>query len=544
MTTRRQFTTILASSLIAAGGSVAAGLSAAGARGQAAAAPRPGGELQFALDGAAVVKFVLDPHNSGFAPHNRVFRSIFDSLVVLLPDQTVGPWLARSWSISPDQKTYTFTLRTDVKFHDGTNLDATAVKSNLDRIRDPHNALVALPDLGPYAGAEVLAADTLRVTLTEPFTPLLRNLSKTTLGIISPAALARYGETIGQNPVGTGPFRFVSLVQGTEIRLAKNPDYQWAPPTATHTGPAYLDGVVFRNVPEESTRVAALQSLQVQAADNIPPQNVMALKADPGLRLLQKELLNLNYTLYPNVAKAPWNDEEIRLAFRLSLDIDTIVRVIYLGTEPRAWAPLSPSIFASDDRHFAKSWQSAPARAAEILQRKRWIVGSSGIREKGGKRLTVSFIDTQGNREKRLDVIQFARRQLAKSGFDLTIDSQPAGTYVQRLASNEFDLSGASQFAPDPDVLRRLHLPEGRDSSSVSKVDDPDISQWLKDGAREGDAEKRAELYNHVQRKLIEKTYAIPIYVLLYNIATTSAVHGIDFDTHGFPQFHGTWLEA
>src|SRR5277367_6126260 len=145
MTTRRQFTAALAGSLIAGGGLAAAGLFASGARGQAAPMPRPGGELQFALDGAAVVKFVLDPHNSGFAPHNRVFRSIFDSLVVLLPDQTVGPWLARSWDIGPDQKTYTFKLRTDVRFHDGTSFDAAAVKSNLDRIKDPKNALVALP---------------------------------------------------------------------------------------------------------------------------------------------------------------------------------------------------------------------------------------------------------------------------------------------------------------------------------------------------------------------------------------------------------------
>jgi peptide/nickel transport system substrate-binding protein len=102
MTTRRQFTTVLAGSL------VAARLSATGASGQTAPAPRSGGELQIALDGAAVVKFVLDPHDSGFAPHNRVFRPIFDSLVVLLPDQTVGPWLATSWDISPDRKIYTF----------------------------------------------------------------------------------------------------------------------------------------------------------------------------------------------------------------------------------------------------------------------------------------------------------------------------------------------------------------------------------------------------------------------------------------------------
>ncbi|OWJ69179.1 ABC transporter substrate-binding protein [Inquilinus limosus] len=534
MPTRRQFGLLVAGSVLAV----------SGARGQAPAAPKSGGELVFGLDGAAVVKFVLDPHNSGFAPHNRVFRSIFDSLLVLLPDQSVGPWLATAWEVSPDQTSYTFKLRTDVTFHDGTRFDAAAVKANLDRIKDPKNALVALPDIGPYAGSEALGDDTVRITLSEPFAPLLRNLTKTTLGIVSPAAVATYGETFGQNPVGTGPFRFAGLTQGTEIRLARNDDYRWAPPTATHPGPAYLDQLTFKNVPEEATRVAALQSGQVHAADGIPPQNIVALQSDAGFRVLQKELLNNNYTLYLNVAKAPWDDEEIRQAVQLSLDIDTIVRVIHLGTQPRAWSPLSPSIFASNDKDLAKSWSHDPGRAAQILDQKGWIPGEGGIRQKDGKRLTISFVDTQGNREKRLDVIQLARRQLAKSGIELTIDSQPAGTYTAKLASGDYDLSGASQFAPDPDVLRRLHLPEGRARSSVSKVDDPEISQWLKAGFREADPDRRAELYRQVQRKLVAKAYAIPVYVLLYTIAASEDVNGLTIDTHGFPEFQGAWLSA
>lgn len=502
-------------------------------------APKPGGELVFGLDGAAVASFVLDPHNSGFAPHNRVFRSIYDSLVVLKPDQTVGPWLATSWEVSEDGRTYVFKLRGDVTFHDGTPFDAAAVKANLDRIAEKKNALTALPDIGPYAGAEALAADTVRISLAEPFTPLLRNLSKTTLGIISPAALQKYGDAIAQNPVGTGPFRLVSVNQGVEIVLARNAAYNWAPATADHQGPAYLERLVFKNVPEESTRVAALQSRQVHAVDAVPPQNVVALRGQPGFKLIEKELLNNNYTLYLNVAKAPWDDEEIRRAFRLSLDVDALVRVIYLGTLPRAWAPLSPSLFASADKPLAGSWKPDPAEAARILEAKGWVAGAGGIREKDGKRLTVSFADTQGNREKRLDVIQLARRQLAKTGFDLSIDSQPDGTYRQKLANGDYDLAAASQFAPDPDVLRRLHLPEGRARSSISKVNDGEISAWLREGTREPDGPKRAGLYQNVQRRLVEQSLAIPIYVLLYNIATTDKVSGIAIDTHGFPVFHG-----
>jgi len=510
-----------------------------------AATPRPGGELVFGLDGAAVASFILDPHDSGFAPHNRVFRSIYDSLVVLKPDQSVGPWLATSWEIAPDRKSYTFKLRTDVTFHDGTKFDAEAVKVNLDRVaRRTGRPLTAQIDIGPYEGTDVLAPDTVRVRLSEPFTPLLRSLSKTTLGIISPAALAKHGDAIAQNPIGSGPFRFVSLVQGVEIKLERNPDYRWAPEGAAHQGPAHLERLTFKNVPEESTRVAAVQSRQVHAADGIPPQNVVSLKGNPSFRVLEKELLNLNYTLYLNSRKAPWDDEEIRQAFRLSLDLDAAVRVIYLGTTPRAWAPLSPSIFASAEKQLAGSWKPDLERAKQILDAKGWKPGARGIREKDGKRLTVSFADTQGNREKRLDVIQFIRRQIARSGFDLSIDSQPNATYRQKLTDGDFDLSGASQFAPDPDVLSRLHLPDGRTPASVAKTDDAEISQWLRDGQREGDVEKREELYVNVQRKLVEKVLAIPVYVLLYTIATTDQVQGLTIDTHGFPEFHGAWLKG
>ncbi len=533
MTTRRDFTALLA----AAGASLLA-------RGAQAQTPTSsgGGELVFAFDGAAVVTFIFDPHNSSFAPHNRVFRSIFDNLVVLLPDQSVGPWLAQSWEVAPDQTAYTFKLRRGVTFHDGTKFDAAAVKANLDRVADPKNALNSRPYLGPYAGSDILAEDSIRVRLSEPFTPLLRNLSMTTLAMVSPAAVAKYGATVAQNPVGTGPFRLISLVQGSEVRLARNPDYQWAPPTAAHAGPAYLDLLTFRNVPEEATRVAALQSRQVHAVDAIPPQNIAAIKADPAYRLLEQEFLNNNYSLYLNVARAPWDDPDIRKAVQLSLDIGTIVRVIYLGTEPRAWSLLSPSFFGSHDKDLANSWKYDPKHAAQILDAKGWKTGSDGIRAKDGKRLVISFIDTQGNREKRLDALQLARRQLARNGIGLTIEELPAGTYTQKLIANEYDLAASSLFAGDPDVLRRQFVKAARPISSGIRVDDPEITQWLNDAARQDDA-VRSQTYLTAQRKLILQAYAIPIYVLIYNIATQSNVNGIAIDAHGYPHFQSASID-
>jgi peptide/nickel transport system substrate-binding protein len=517
---------------------------AVGSGPESLAPPRSGGELVVAFDGTATSTFMLDPHNSGFAPQNRVMRSIYDNLTLLWPDQTVGPWLAESWDISPDRKTYVFKLRRDVKFHDGTAFDATAVKANFDRLRDPTKALYSKACLGPVVSSEVIADDRLRVTLSEPFTPLLRNLSMTKLAIVSPAAVAKHGEVYGQNPVGTGPFRFIGLTQGTEIRLERNPDYRWGPSTAANPGPAHLERLIFRNVPEESTRVAVLMSGQAQAADLIPPQNLPSFRDNPGYRLLEKELLNTNYSLALNVAKAPWDDEEVRLAVRLSLDIDTIVKTIYLGTLPRAWSPLSPSMFGSGEKDLAHSWKSDPARAIAILAGKGWTSGAGGIREKDGKSLKISFIDTQGNREKRLDVIQLVRHQLAATGIALSLDSEALGAYTTKIANNDYDLAGGASFHSDPDILRQAYLPGIRSAVTANKVVDPEIIEWLTQGAREPEGPTRAEYYLRAQRKIIEKTYAIPIYVLLYNLVTADRVHGVVIDSHGFPEFRDAWLEG
>ncbi|WP_077034530.1 ABC transporter substrate-binding protein [Pelomonas sp. KK5] len=504
--------------------------------------PVKGGELVFAFDGAAITAFGLDPQRSLFAPHHRIIRSIFDSLVVLQPGGKVGPWLASSWEISTDGRVYTFKLRDGVVFHDGTKLDAAAVKFNLDRIKDPKNALYAIADIGPYERSEVLDPLTLKVTLSAPFAPLLANLSKSTMGIVSPAAVQKYGDQFLVHPVGSGPFRFVSQQPGTEVVLERNEAYRWAPAGAANGGPAWLDRLVFKNVPEEATRVAVLQNGQAGAADIIPPQHLLALRKDPQVRIVEGELLNHNYALFLNTRRAPWSDENVRRAFKLALDIDTAVKTVHLGTLARAWAPLSPSIPGYDKR-FENSWQQDKAESARLLDTAGWKPGQDGIREKDGKRLTLVFLETQGNREKRLDLLTVFRRQLADAGIELRIETVSSGNYLERSAAGDYDLLGGSQFASDPDVLRRIHSAALRSRISVSKVDDPALEQLLDAGAREQEPARRAAIYVDVQQRILDKTYAVPIYVLVYFIATRSSVHGVQLDAHGFPVFDGAWVE-
>lgn len=150
-------------------------------RGQAGQAE--GGNLTFAL---ATSPDTLDPHRSGLAVTVRAIRTIYDNLVVQLPDGSIKPWLATEWSVSEDGKSYTFKLREGVKFHDGTPFNAEAVKYNLDRVIDPATkAANSLALIRPYSSSEVIDEYTIKVNLESPSQAFLGNLSQALLGIVS-----------------------------------------------------------------------------------------------------------------------------------------------------------------------------------------------------------------------------------------------------------------------------------------------------------------------------------------------------------------------
>lgn len=503
--------------------------------------PHAGGELVFGFDGTSLTQFTLDPHKSAFAPHARIIRSIFDSLVVLQAGHKIGPWLAKSWEISGDGLSYTFHLRDDVKFHDGTRFDAAAVKFNLDRIKNPKNALYALADIGSYESSKVIDDFTVQVQFSRPYAAFLANLSKSSLGIVSPAAVEKFGDQFLIHPVGTGPFKFKSLTPGTEVALERNPDYQWPPAGAAHQGPAWLERLTFKNVPEEATRVAVLENGQAGAVDLIPPQNLVEFRSSPQFHVIERELLNHNYSLYLNSEREPWKDARVRQAFKLSLDIDAAVKTIYLGTAARAWSPLSPSILGYD-KLLEGSWKPDHAAASRILDDLGWKPGPDGIRVKEGKRLTISFLDTQGNREKRLDLLTIFRRQIHDTGFELKVDTVPSGSYLQKATAGDFDLLGGSLFAPDPDVLRRIYSTSAHSALSVFKGADPELNQLLDAGSQALTDEERVKIYAQVQRLIIDRAYSIPTYILTYSVAADNKVQGIEIDAHGFPVLSDAWL--
>ncbi len=405
-----------------------------------------GGQLSFAL---ATSPDTLDPQRTGLAVAVRVLRTLYDTLVIQGTDNDIQPSLATGWEVSSDRKTYTFKLRQDVTFHDGTPFKAEAVKFTFDRILDPATkASNSAQLIKPYASSEIVDDYTVKIHLTTPSNAFLSNLSQAQLAIVSPAAAAKDGEQFGKNPIGSGPFKFVEWQENAQIVVERNPDYKWGPGNVENKGAPYLERLTFKIVPEEATRLGGVQSKQVDAAETVPPQNILQLKSDPNFQVFSINTGGLPYTLFINQENPPWNELKARKALQLAIDVDAIVKTLYLGTYDRAWSPLAPTTLGYDNT-LENGVKADVEKANALLDELGWKAGPDNIREKDGKKLTLRYVDGSPNREKRNDIAAMVQQQLKKIGVLTEVTITKDVRSIVHEQSN-YDIHGNSQVNSTP----------------------------------------------------------------------------------------------
>lgn len=504
-----------------------------------AASGGTGGTLTYAL---ATTPDTLDPQRSGWAVSVRVFGNIYDNLVVQDQDGKIKPWLAKSWTTSTDGLSYTFKLRKDVTFHDGTPFNAEAVKFNLDRIINPATkAANALALIQPYQSSNVIDEYTIKVNLSHPSQAFLANLSQSMLGIISPTAAKKYGEQFGQHPVGTGPFEFVSWEDNASIKLKRNDRYAWGPETVDNTKAPQLDGITFSIIPEEATRVGSVQSRQVLAAETVPPQNILGLQNSSDQQLLQTDTPGLPYTLFINQRNAPWNELKARQALQSAIDVGAIVKTLYLGTYKQAWSALTPNILGYD-ASLENKIQPNVERANQLLDELGWTRGADGIRVKDGKRLVLRYVDSSPNREKRNDIAAMVQQQLKAVGIEVQVNiTKDIATIV--FQNKAYDLYGNSQVNADPNALSSFyHTPAAGARETLTGYSDPQLDTWLEEGAVTKDSTKRQQIYRQIQERISDQALIIPVYIFPYTVVASKSVHGLHFNYLGYPVFNDVTL--
>jgi peptide/nickel transport system substrate-binding protein len=329
--------------------------------------PAPGGSLTFATD---IESPCWDPHQSPADVTALVQRNVFDSLVSEDRNGTFHPWLAASWTIAPDGKSYTFKLRQDVKFHDGATFDAAAVKANFDHIVDPATkSQYAASLLGPYTGTTVVDPYTARVEFSAPFRPFLQAASTPYLGFYSPTALAAHKDSLcGDSSawVGTGPFKAASYTKTQRIEFNRNADYRWGPADVEHKDAPYLDRLSIRFLPDNAVRVGALNSGEVDMIGALPPVDVAAVKANPALQFIRQDAAGGNYLLFLNVTRPALSDVRVRQAILAAVDLDALIKSVYFGQYNRPWGPISP-VTPFYEPAVEHSWGFDQAKANSLL---------------------------------------------------------------------------------------------------------------------------------------------------------------------------------
>ena len=277
----------------------------------------------------------LDAHVPSDSPSATVHSHIFETLYRWEPTGEIIPHLATGHEVSSDGLVWTISLRDDVVFHNGARLDASVVKGSMDRFLDPENGFPFTFLLTRVQEVEVVDDFTVQFTLGSPFAPFLAHLTHSGTAIVHPDVVAELGDDHGANPVGTGPFRFESWDRGSRVDLVRFDGYWGDMPG--------VEGVSFVTVPEATTRVAMVETGEVDAA-RIFPQDVARVDANPNVTVYNVSGVRTIY-IYFNQTMEPFSDVRVRRAINYAVNMEEIAEFVHGGTARPSDAAIAPGIF-------------------------------------------------------------------------------------------------------------------------------------------------------------------------------------------------------
>ncbi|WP_433528144.1 ABC transporter substrate-binding protein [Micromonospora sp. CA-263727] len=505
---------------------------------EAAGQPRSGGTVTWAIETEPIT---LNPHQYAQAKARLLVWNSFEALLAYDERGDLVPWLATGWQAAPDGLAYTLTLRDGVTFTDGVPFDAAAVKANFDKLREAGYAPgVAAVQLRNLKAVEVVDPRTVRLVLSAPDVLILDFLASPQGAQVSPRSLveAKNLKAGGTDVAGTGPFLLDRYVPGQELRYVRNPTYDWAPPTARHTGPAHLDGITYRFLKESAVRVGALTSGQVHLVEGVPATDVPLVTADPRLRLTRELNSGSAYSYYFNTSRAPFDDLRVRQAFREAVDVQTVLTAVYRDTATRAWSVVSPASPLYDKR-LEGGYGGDTAKANSLLDQAGWAGrDADGYRVKEGRRLTVRLLQAAPFVRDRRDVLAQAVQAAVKqsAGIDLKVSLVDQGTAQEAFDTNEYEVFDNSRADTDAGAALNLLLHSGG-GINRTRANDPRVDQLLEQGQATADPARRAVLYADLQQRVVaEQALALPLYAPADQIAASTAVGGVRFEpTAGVP---------
>ncbi|MGI6877674.1 ABC transporter substrate-binding protein [Microbacterium sp. gxy059] len=513
-----------------------------------AAEPVEGGTLVYATGDAEPT--CLDPHVGGNYPQALLSTQYLEPLFGRTAEGEIAPWLAESGEASDDGLTWDIALREGISFTDGTPFDAEAVKANIEHLQDPETASsTGYLAVEQVESVEVVDDAHVRLHLSTPKSALLEVLSQHWAAMQSPAGIERGQEENCQAPIGTGPFVVESWTPQESVTLTRNDDYVATAPEADHDGPAHLEGIEWRFIPDAATRQAALASGEVHVIDNPLPSDIAAAEGQ-GIEHIDAPRPASSNRIELNSSQAPFDDERVREAFVRSADPSPGIETLFVGTAQRSFSVLSSvePFGSSDEELFATDVD----RANELLDEAGWSErDADGVRQKDGEALTVRFpVSTNQSTAAEQSLFEQIQANALEVGFDVQLEPMDLSSWYGALAAHDYEAVSAPYTTVGPDVLRILYHSDGTIPApsgyfaNNAQLTIPELDEALEAALATTDEDERRALYTEAQEIILGTHAVLPLYdqqnhFLTKGVSGVTTLHTISTPTFVNAQLDG-----
>ena len=452
----------------------------------------------------------LDPHQGKETPAVQVNTQIFDTLVTVDPEPNeVVPQIAESWEQTDDQ-TYVFKIREGIKFHDGSDLTAEDVKFSLDRARNS----AAVSYIVNFIEEVTVDDDhTVTVKTTAPYAPTLRNLAIPFAAIVPKAVVEADENAFIQNPVGSGPYKFVEWNHGDHVTLKAFDDY--------YAGKPETENLIMKVIPETSQRTIALETGEVDLAYDLAVNDIPKVNSDDKLTVYEIPSLTCWYVSM-NMNKKPFDNPKVREAMSMAIDRQTIIDTINAGSGQTADAIIAPAVFGY---YSTGVKEYNPTKAKELLAEAGYPNGFS---------TTLWVNDNQS----RIEMCQAMQAMLLEVGVQCNLEVLEFGSFISRTTAGDHDLAyfGWTTSSGDADYsyYSLEHSTQQGAAGNRSFLADPDVDKLIEEARSNTNEEERKELYKELAIKLDEINNNIPVYYSSINVGANKKVEGFVMDANGY----------
>ncbi len=439
----------------------------------------------------------IHPYNHSSSPIYGNWQHVIEPLIELDYEKKdyVGV-LAESWQFQGNK--WTFKLRKGVKFHNGAPLTSKDVAFSVEKMRDTKGGSLQAPNFKDVT--EIQTPDDLTVIFVtkQPLAIFLDRLENRF--ILSKVAGDKFGDKLYDNPIGTGPYKFVSYQRGGNMVFTRNDDY-W-------DGKAAIKEVIFRKVTEDAARIAALESGQADFINNVPVHEVARLKKHPRVRIDQVEGLRMFFLAF-NMAHKPWDNKLVRQAANYSVDAPSIVKNIFDGIGYPCNGPVGANVIGADPK--LKRYPYDPARAKDLLTKAGFPNGCD-----------IQLYYSAGRYPKDKEVCQVVAAQMVKGGFRVEMISQEWALFWGKQGVNggglPFYYIGRGSLT-DADTLYDQYFRTG--TTKRTNYSNPDLDKLVEDQQKTADQKKRVAILHQAGKLIMDEALFIPLYNLadIYGVA-------------------------